>query len=75
MLPMSRVTAKDLDRAVIYLNGVDISDRCFEADAAEGWIHIYEVDSAGHKVMLLPFGDGQPAWECVQGDIRVEPRE
>lgn len=72
---MGRITAKERDRAIVFLDDIDVSDRCFEADAEEGWVHIYEVDSAGHKVMLLPFGDGQPAWRCEQGDVRVEPRE
>ena len=63
---MVRVTAKNRGKAKVTLNGADVSDRAFEADSKEGWVHMFRV-SAGHKVLT----DNRLQWECVQGEVKV----
>ena len=64
---MNRITAKNRDKAKVTLNGADVSDRAFEADAREGWVHMFRV-SDGRKIKT----DSKLEWECVQGEVKVE---
>ena len=66
--PVSRVTVKNRGKVKVTLNGADVSDRAFEADSEEGWVHMYRV-SDGHKMLT----DNKLEWECVQGDVKVKP--
>jgi len=49
----------------VFLNGSNISNRCFEADDIEGFVGLYDVDATGN--VCFP-ANGRRYY----GDVRIE---
>lgn len=55
-------------RARVWLDDVEVTDFCYEADSKEGWVGLFRMD--GHKILLGE--DKQPARETKYGKVRIE---
>ena len=53
-----------------FLDGVDVSRDCFEADDVEGYVLVYVRDDLGR----ITIQDGWPAWERREGYVVLVPR-
>ena len=56
-----------------WLDGVEVTDDCFEADEEKGYVLIYKRNEAGHH-FRDPSTD-RPAWERKEGTVRIERKE
>jgi hypothetical protein len=62
----AKATDPATHNAHVYLDGVDVSARCSEADDVEGWALLYKVNDDGHKyVEWPPCGHRQRVVGCV----------
>lgn len=51
-----------------WVDGVEVTDRCYAANDEEGWADCYKVDGTGHKFIER----GQVARERLTGVVRLE---
>jgi hypothetical protein len=66
---------RDLKRARttrVWLNGVDVSDRCFYADGRRGVVRLYRLNAQGQK-FLEPILDA-PHWDVPKRVAKEERR-
>lgn len=69
---MMRVSADKLDghKARAWLNGKEVSNRCFEADDVEGWVDLLATDENGY--FLLNNAGDSVRLERHYGEVRIE---
>lgn len=55
-------------RARVWIDGVEVTARCFMADDDRGTVGLFVRDAAGR---LMRDGWGQPQTECLRGVVRI----
>jgi hypothetical protein len=54
-----------------YVNGVDVTTRCFEASEEDGFVKCYKIDEASQKWIVDP-ETGEPQTELLRGAVKLE---
>ena len=62
----------------VYLNDIDVSDRCYEADELLGYVMLYRKKAEGHFFMVNPKGEistasftDKPVGVKYRGQVRI----
>ncbi len=53
-----------------YVNGIEVTTRCFEASEEEGFVKCYRVDEASQKWIVDP-ESGEPQTELLKGIVKL----
>lgn len=74
---MARVSLKDPDvdfeiatRTRVWLDGVEVTSRCFEADEEKGYVLCYVEDEGGHHV-FTDESKSELATEILTGAVKI----
>jgi len=57
-------------RCRVWLDSIEVTHDCFEADEEQGYVLLYKRDETGH-LFHDPSGNGA-AWERKDGIVRIE---
>ena len=66
-----RVSVKDTPELLpcrAFLNGLNVSNQCFEADDHQGYVLVFKLDEDDHKYAE----NDEAAWERLEGIVRLE---